>query len=32
LGRLNRDLFGDRSLTMTALGPLKKGAIERVMS
>jgi len=32
LGRLSRDLFGDRSLTMTALGPLKKGTIERVMS
>jgi predicted Zn-dependent peptidase len=31
LWRLSRDLFDDRHLTMTALGPLKKGDIERVM-
>jgi len=31
LWRLSRDLFDDRYLTMTALGPLKKGDIERVM-
>ncbi len=31
LWHLSRDLFDDRYLTMTALGPLKKGDIERVM-
>jgi predicted Zn-dependent peptidase len=29
--RLSRDLFDDRYLTVTALGPLKKGDVERVM-
>ncbi len=31
LWRLSRDLFDDRYLTVTALGPLKKGVVERVM-
>jgi predicted Zn-dependent peptidase len=31
LWRLSRDLFDDRYLTVTALGPLKKGDVERVM-
>lgn len=31
LSRLSRDLFDDRYLTVTALGPLKKGDVERVM-
>jgi predicted Zn-dependent peptidase len=31
LWRLSRDLFDDRYRTMTALGPLKNGKIERIM-
>jgi predicted Zn-dependent peptidase len=31
LWRLSRELFDDRHLTVTALGPLKKGDVERVM-
>ncbi len=31
LSRLSRELFDDRYLTVTALGPLKKGDVERVM-
>lgn len=31
LSRLSRDLFDERYLTVTALGPLKQGDVERVM-
>ena len=31
LWRLSRELFGDRFLAVTALGPLRKGDVERVM-
>jgi predicted Zn-dependent peptidase len=31
LWRLSRDLFDDRFLTVTALGPLKKGTLEQVL-
>ena len=31
LSRLSRELFDDRYLTVTALGPLKKGDVERVL-
>ncbi|HLG43623.1 MAG TPA: pitrilysin family protein [Nitrospirales bacterium] len=31
LWRLSRDLFDDRYLTVTALGPLKKGTLEQVL-